>query len=130
LVRRPVVISVVTDSDSTRDTRESNHLFGCAKLMWFFFIFFLSHFFFFLHMCILSLFIFRIIVCLYSLFWYFEWLLGGGFGYTLYSPFICTFCSLHEWGPIPGFELLRIRGDCVAMSQWMYFPSGHCENPS
>jgi len=45
LVRRPVAISVVTDGDSTGDVRESDHLFGRAKLMWFFFIFFLSHFF-------------------------------------------------------------------------------------
>jgi len=45
LVRRPVAISVVTDGDSTGDARESDHLFGCARLMWFFFIFFLSHFF-------------------------------------------------------------------------------------
>jgi len=46
LVRRPVAISVVTDGDFTGDARESDHLFGCAKLMRFFFIFFLSHFFF------------------------------------------------------------------------------------
>jgi len=39
-----------------------------------------------------------------------------GFGYILCSPFTHTFCSLHEWGPIPGSELLRIRGDCVAVS--------------
>jgi len=43
LVHRPVAISVVTDGDSTGDARESDHLFGCAKLMWFFFIYFLSH---------------------------------------------------------------------------------------
>jgi len=41
-----VAISVATDGDSTGDVRESDHLFGCAKLMWFFFIFFLSHFLF------------------------------------------------------------------------------------
>jgi len=52
LVRRPVAISVVTDGNSAGDTRESDHLFGCAKLMWFFFIFFLSHFF---GMCFLYL---------------------------------------------------------------------------
>ena len=45
LVRRPVAILVATDGDFTGDARESDHLFGCAKLMWFFFIFFLSHFF-------------------------------------------------------------------------------------
>jgi len=32
LVHRPVAISVATDGDSTRDARESNHLFGCARL--------------------------------------------------------------------------------------------------
>ena len=36
LVRRPIAISVATDGDSTGDTRESGHLFECAKLMWFF----------------------------------------------------------------------------------------------
>jgi len=45
LVCRLVAISVATDGDSTGDARESYHLFGCAKLMWFFFIFFLSYFF-------------------------------------------------------------------------------------
>ena len=45
LVRRPVAISVATNGDSTGDVRRLDHLFGCAKLMWFFFIFFLSHLF-------------------------------------------------------------------------------------
>ena len=65
LVRRPVAISVATDGDSTGGARESDHLFGCAKLMWFFFIFFLSHFFgyaFFIFFLI-----FKIIVCVYSI---------------------------------------------------------------
>jgi len=57
LVRRPLAISVATDGDSTGDARESDHLFGCAKLMWFFFIFFLSHFFW---------------VCVFYLFFYLE----------------------------------------------------------
>jgi len=64
------------------------------------------------------------------LFFVFGIIATCGYGYTLCSPFTLTFYSLHEWGPIPGFELLRIRGDCVAVSQWMYFPSRHCENPS
>ena len=46
LVRRLVAISITTDGNSTGDVRESGHLFGCAKLIWFFFIFFLSLFFF------------------------------------------------------------------------------------
>jgi len=61
-----------TDGDSTRDPRESDHLFGCAKLMWFFFIFFFLIFFLFGYV-FLSFFIFRIIICVYSsLFWYLE----------------------------------------------------------
>ena len=73
-VRYPVAISVVTDGDNfTGDARESDHLFGCAKLMYFFFIFFLSRFFSFWVCVFLSLFIFEIIVCEYSsLFWYLE----------------------------------------------------------
>jgi len=54
LVRRPVAITVATDGDSTGDGREADHLFGCAKLMWFFFIFFFLIFF---GMCFLSFFI-------------------------------------------------------------------------
>jgi len=30
----------------------------------------------------------------------------------------------------PGLSSLELEGDCVAVPQWMYFPSGHCENPS
>ena len=71
LVRRPVAILVATDGDSIGDARESDHLFGCGKLMWFFFIFFLSRF--FLFVLLLSFFIFRIIVFVYSsLFLYLE----------------------------------------------------------
>ena len=29
-----------------------------------------------------------------------------------------------------GLSNFRIRGDCVAVPRWMYFTSGHCENPS
>jgi len=47
------------------------------------------------------------------LFFVFGIIATCGYGYTLCSPFTLTFYSLHEWGPIPGFELLRIRGDCV-----------------
>jgi len=54
----------------------------------------------------------------------------GVWVYIVFSLHTHTFYLLHEWGPIPGSELLRIRGDCVAVSQWMYFPSGHCENPN
>jgi len=71
LVRRTVVISVATDGDSTGEARESDHLFGCAKLMLFFFIFFLSHFFWYVFFYFS--FIFRIVVCVYSsLFLYLE----------------------------------------------------------
>jgi len=124
LVHCPIAISVAADGDSTGEAREFGHLFGCAKVMWFFLIVLLPFFLIFL-----SFFIFRIIVCVYSsLFWYLEWWLVWGFGYTLNSPFTHAFCSLHEWDPISGSELFRIRGDCVAVPQWMYFPSGHCEN--
>jgi len=91
--------------------------------------FFFSHYFFGYAFFI---FFYKIIVCVYSIFFIFVFgiIARCGFRYALYSPFTHTFYSLHEWGPIPRSELLRIRGDCVAMSQWMYFPSGHCENPS
>jgi len=46
--------------------------------------------------------------------------------YIVFSLDTHIFCSLHEWGPIPKSELLRIRRDCVVVSRWMYFASGHC----
>ena len=126
MVRHLVAISVAIDGDSTRDAIESGHLFGCAKLMWFFFIFFLPFFLIFL-----SLF-YRIIEYVYILLYFGIWnncQVWVGV-YIVFSLHINTFCSLNEWGPIPGSELLRIKGDCVAVSRWMYFPSGHYENPS
>jgi len=53
LVRHPISISVAIDGDSTGDARESGHVFECAKLMWFSFIFFIFPFYFFLGMYIL-----------------------------------------------------------------------------
>jgi len=45
-----VAILIATDDDFTGDARESGHLFGCAKLMWFFLIFFLPFFYFLLYL--------------------------------------------------------------------------------
>jgi len=93
----------------------------------FFFIFFLPLPF----LIFLSLFdMWNYCMCMFFFILVFGIIARCGFGYTLYSPFTHTFCSLYEWGFIPGSELLRIRGDCVAVPQWMYFPSGHCENPN
>ena len=49
--------------------------------------------------------------------WYVERLSGVGLGIHCILPSHIHFCSIHEWGPISGSELLRIRGDCVAMPQ-------------
>ena len=54
----------------------------------------------------------------------------GAWVYMVFSLHTHRFCSLHEWGLIPGSELVRNRGDCVAVSRCMYAPSGHCENPN
>ena len=75
-------------------------------------------------------------MCIFFFIFVFGIIVRCGFGYTLYSTFTHTyththtFCSLHEWGPIPGSELVKIRGDYVVVSQWMYFTSGYCENPN
>jgi len=94
LVRCPIAISVATDGDSTREAREFDNLFGCAKLMWFFFIFFLSPFFFLFRYVYSCLFlIFGIVVCVYSL--VFGIIVMWGFGYTLYSFFTHTHTHTH-----------------------------------
>jgi len=120
--------------------------------MWFFIIFFSFLFFFFLGMnCLVFFYISNTYICIFFFIFIFEviaryWILGQttllyiflglfwlfcrwGFGYKC-NPLshTHTFCSLHEWGPIPGSELLRIREDCVVVPQWMYLPTGHCEN--
>jgi len=128
LVRHPVAISVATDGDSTGEARESGHLVGCAKLMWFFFIFFLPLL-FFKSFYLIFFYIWNSCICMFFIL-VFGIIFKCGFGYTLYSPFTHTFCSLHEWGPILGSELLRIIWDYIVVPQWMYFPSGHCENPN
>ena len=73
-------------------------------------------------------------MCVYILLYFSIWnnVQVGFWVYVAFSPHTHThtFCSLHERGPILGSKLLRIRGDCVVVPQWMYFPSDHCENPS
>jgi len=137
-VRRPVAIPVATDGDSTGEVRESSHLIKYANLIWFSLMFSFPIIF----VCIflsLSAFVYVYLLEYFGVncFPYFVIYLpgkfsdcfAGRFGHA-FSPFTHTHCAYHEWGPIPGSVYLRIRGDCVAVPQWMNFPSGHCENPS
>ena len=67
---------------------------------------------------------FIIYICLVFLF-----VCRKGFEYALSS--VHTHC-VHDMSEALylGVSNFRIKGDCVTLSQWMYFPSGHCENPS
>jgi len=90
-------------------------------------IFSFALFFLFMYVYSCLFLIFGITICVCSLL--FGMIICWGFGYTLYSPFTHILCSLHEWDPILVSELLIIREDCVVVPRWIYFPSGHCENP-
>ena len=57
---------------------------------------------------------------------------GGGLGLHVFSPFTHSPYILYmnmSAALYPGLSSLELEGDCVAVPQWMYFPSGHCENP-
>ena len=69
---------------------------------------------------------------IYIFVWFFYLFAGRDLGMH-YPPFTHTHthCVYDMSGALySGLSNFRIRGDCVAVSQWMYFPSGHCENPS
>jgi len=55
-----------------------------------------------------------------------------GFRFAFFSLHTLTLYFVHEMSAVLylGLSSLKLKGDCVAVSQWMYFPSGHCENPS
>ena len=130
LVCHLVMISVVTNGNSTENFRELGHLIKYKNLMWLFYFFSLFFFFmiylFIIIIMIIILYIFvsfwRIEIFVYIVYLY-AWILNHRiYDIVIYICLICffvclqeevwvciilpshTLCAWHEWGPIPEFE--------------------------
>jgi len=123
----------------------SSYIFVCFILFYF-----ISHYLLLLCIFWMIFFIFLFIYCSYYFILMLEfWILGymtllyiylfvfrhclsTGRGLGMYYPPFTHTHYVHDLSGAlyPGLSNFRSRGDCVVVSQWMYFPSGHCENPS
>jgi len=69
---------------------------------------------------------------LYLLDFLFGCFAGGGLSvhFSLFTHSLLYFVYDMSGILYPGLSSLELEGDSVAVPQWMYFPSGHYENPS